>query len=947
MAVTPLISYTGITHKWDDTLQKFIMNPRNDAGLFALTGWNSTELSIQELHDLHNGTTRFTGRSGFSGDAETFPILVLKSGGVISNTTQVKVKVDRDPTITYTELTLSKEDMTDNGDGTFYIDVPYVVDSSFVYENDTEVVRWYFPEDTFGDVVQSITFTDPDTGRSHTENYIIEYKEDASAEYMTMKVWDFTDDEFLITDELESGLQETNSTPAGDLVLQHRSTPVYTDNVNDVYFDGEEEQFPKEISPLMGLSVDCTSDSPYLASGTNIDNLFKPEAFWSISVIIQSGSYGYGRLGATEAQRTGVRLNAGTLGVYIGGTFEASATTYDHAKPVFIQQKNYWNGSAWVDDLIVNNVVIRSGNTANRGTTTSSVLPIFCGRWTVDSHVDPMTDGQSFNGGEFNALRISTTTEPTLKNFRHAFYLQKHYFIDVVLGSSTMDESTIATQLQADGWVNNHRTQVLNFAQSGATFYQYLADTPPTGFSVKPPWVTNSRPAITVSLEDIEDQCDMNKVTDFFPYNFLSVSYVEKNTSATGSKTVESEIGFNDYTDEHYWGALYKKAHFDNAGITFVMCGPNANRVTTLGCGDEDLSRYEGAWRSSEQARLDPPFENYIPMQYYFQTSEANHIGEASLFNVDNIHLTNDGADLGASRILALNTPISDSTRDFYFYPEIKYISPVDGATVFEDPANIQWSHDEVVVNDTEDVDEGLNNVTRVWTGIHGKYVEKTISIEKKMEPDFTERVFHLPLNAVVDDGGTDKFLADDGSGYEAIVTGVPTIDNGRWKCTLANVDTAVVQGSTSAFPNNARWAYNVWAQKDELDQTYMYIFGSDGGDRMALQFNGEDTLRHWTYDTQITYAGDFSLEDEHMYSLEYRFSVPDNEWVLDLFLDGVFKETQIGPFGGPASGNIRISGRDPGSFTLEGWLRDASYFEPSTQYGESYWAELYAYENT
>ena len=175
MAIINLTSYTGRLYQYDDVAQQFIMNPDNDAGLNALTGWNNTSYTITQLSDQHNGTTIFTGRPDYSGDAQKFPILVLAAGGVITNTTQVKVRVDRDPTMTYQGSLVFDE--TTIGTST---DITIDIDLGYVYATTTQYTA-NFTSGDYRDYTFNIPYTDPDTGRSNTLEVVLTYNEFPSA----------------------------------------------------------------------------------------------------------------------------------------------------------------------------------------------------------------------------------------------------------------------------------------------------------------------------------------------------------------------------------------------------------------------------------------------------------------------------------------------------------------------------------------------------------------------------------------------------------------------------------------------------------------------------------------------------------------------------------------------------------------------------------------------
>jgi len=171
MAQSYLSAYTARLYSFDDVQQKFIMNPESDAELTSLTGWDNTALSVSELSDAHNGATVFTGRSDYAGDPQLFPIMVLVSGGVVSNPTQFKVRVDRDPNPSYDgQDTFSKESVgtSVNVDIDVYKDEIYA--TTFQYTAD-------FDNDDFRQYQYEVQYTDPDTNRTGSFTLHLNYIE--------------------------------------------------------------------------------------------------------------------------------------------------------------------------------------------------------------------------------------------------------------------------------------------------------------------------------------------------------------------------------------------------------------------------------------------------------------------------------------------------------------------------------------------------------------------------------------------------------------------------------------------------------------------------------------------------------------------------------------------------------------------------------------------------
>jgi hypothetical protein len=188
MAITSFSASSGRLIQWDDVTSEFIINPDGDNNQLLSLGYNNTRKSISQLSADHDGQRILSGRPDFAGNPDEFPFIVTKLNAVITQPTELKIYVDRDVTIVYKgQDSYRKDEMTDNGDGTHYIDVPYSVYDGYLYQEDyTE--RWYFPSDgPFDqDYPQSISFTDADTGRSDTYNDLITYRpEGLTLEYLS------------------------------------------------------------------------------------------------------------------------------------------------------------------------------------------------------------------------------------------------------------------------------------------------------------------------------------------------------------------------------------------------------------------------------------------------------------------------------------------------------------------------------------------------------------------------------------------------------------------------------------------------------------------------------------------------------------------------------------------------------------------------------------------
>ncbi len=178
MALIAFSTSSGTLLQYDDATFEFVINPYSDSSELAFLGYDDTRRTLAQLSSDHDGDKIFSGRSDFVGDPTEFPFIVLRENAVITAPDELKDYVDRDVIIVYQgQLSYGKDQMTDNGDGTHYIDVPYVVYEGMVYEkNLTE--RWFFPSaGPFDqDYPQSITYNDPN-GRSDTFNTNITYTE--------------------------------------------------------------------------------------------------------------------------------------------------------------------------------------------------------------------------------------------------------------------------------------------------------------------------------------------------------------------------------------------------------------------------------------------------------------------------------------------------------------------------------------------------------------------------------------------------------------------------------------------------------------------------------------------------------------------------------------------------------------------------------------------------
>jgi len=171
MARIPGLSYQGgLLYEYDDVLLTYFMNPYGNADLIALTGWNNTEKTHQELFDDQDQLVTFVHTVGdWVGDPHKLPVAVLNTSGVIngSNLNWLKTYVNYTPIINYKgQDEYAKDQMTDNGDGTHYIDAPYNISEGTVFSVTGLTERWFFPSNGPFDITytQTIDYTDSTTG---------------------------------------------------------------------------------------------------------------------------------------------------------------------------------------------------------------------------------------------------------------------------------------------------------------------------------------------------------------------------------------------------------------------------------------------------------------------------------------------------------------------------------------------------------------------------------------------------------------------------------------------------------------------------------------------------------------------------------------------------------------------------------------------------------------
>jgi hypothetical protein len=217
MPIVPVGTWSGRDLSYDTGTQKYIINPNGDNSSLTSLGFSATSATQSELSNLHNGVTIMAGRSDFSGDYNKFPFICLDSSVSLTEPTEFKIYVDRDPDISYNGQTTF--DATTYGTSALM-----TVDAYFgqVYST-TFPFTATFTSGDYKTYTFEINYTDPDTSRSATISADINYTEFASQ--LPWESYDFVSYNF--RDSSTSALPYQNTTN-DDLYFTHEVGSPYT-----------------------------------------------------------------------------------------------------------------------------------------------------------------------------------------------------------------------------------------------------------------------------------------------------------------------------------------------------------------------------------------------------------------------------------------------------------------------------------------------------------------------------------------------------------------------------------------------------------------------------------------------------------------------------------------------------------------------------------------------
>jgi hypothetical protein len=767
----------------------------------------------------------------------------------------------------------------------------------------------------------------------------------ASDLQLDIKLWDWTSDEYIF-EGLETSLTAINSNPTGDMVMKHRQVPSYVSTDQDYYHTTYGlDAMNSGVSPKIGERLDCSTDALYIDSGTLASTLFKPEEDWFYSDWYDHNGAGAvfvaGRANTNNSVSTALYVSAGNWRVIMGGT-DVIVASFDETKAHFVAWKNYWNGSAWVDDLWINGEVVYQNRSTNRGTGTTDLPPLFRARWSTSATtVDPTTQALDFQGGTVKVIRVGGSSI-TDREMSSLFFKNKNHLSVVINGDSNAvavsDGTTWPQLLQAEADLYNYHIQYLNAAIAGRDFYATGPESARNGFLTSPSW-TGTRPSggqADQSTDYVMANYYPEMVLEWTTSNLVGGDYFDKNP--TPGIAGPEGIGNNAYSDEKQYIAMSKTADYEANGILFYWGDVGPENNTTL--VTEDLIPAQDALASMSATLIaDTSITNLITIFPSLVNQPTDNTIKAE-YNLDGVHYKEAGQLVIAPNVASVVDPIFTATREVNFDPKIIFIDPIEMGTVTEDPAPIEWSHDGTIVNDTEDVDVGMNVVTRSWTNTKGRYSEKSIDVDYVVDPRFDVEI-SLALDSIDDPGGTPKFLDVSGNNHHMLLLGTPTltVDN-RWTLNPANLDCGYIPtaASTAYLPLNSAWCMAIVIDTDVDNFAAMGICGrSETGFqyRTGLDFYNTNIYSYVGGNSSTLLVGAFQIPTSRtLLAVQNRWT--GSAWELDFYKNGVFVMTTATRYtdestSAPVMIGALSDGGDPTSGTsgeLEGIVDNFNYWQ-------------------
>jgi len=646
------------------------------------------------------------------------------------------------------------------------------------------------------------------------------------------KVWDYTTDEFRLDAESTS-LTELNGNPTGTATLTHRVPPTFVDYSEDIYHTVTNLAQFQNSSPLMRIALQVV-EAPYLQ---NNNTIFKPETTWGFSGFFKySGTSFYlcGREGATWGNGTSILVTGGGITIKVGGTQRSTNLIYGSANWNHIFWQNYYNGSAWVDDLYLNGDVVYTNRTTERGVNTSNVLPLFGGGWTIDTNIDPDIDSQSLVGGNLSSIRLAEA-KLSLREINGLLYRNYKVMLDLKNGDSITtgyDGNPSWWELWRDNaYTKNLKVECPNIAISAQTFYNAMPVSPEAGFLAKGNWVTGGRPTPhpTQSCEYMYETFNPDVVTVSFTQNHVFYDYTEKNTSGTGSTGIPSTLGYNGYADEFLYGHKSIESWLTARNINFFWGAHVPNNSTAIKTVDniamKDVLRSCADDLLADSANLTNVYH------FHYLLRETDNTWVASLEQGDGIHPNTAGMAI-------MYTPIEDltfqryiETREQNYIPRITYLDPIEGGTVFTSPYDIIHAHDGTEVTTTTSLTEGGNTINNEWTNSYGFIGYGSVTFTYAIPPLYNPYAQYI-MDAITSSEFTDTSV----NMINAPIQGTETISGSRWLCSAVDSMHLPNVNMSNGHALNDEFTHSIWIEKTNdtgvqnlcglLPNTFSIIFG-------------------------------------------------------------------------------------------------------------------------
>jgi len=738
------------------------------------------------------------------------------------------------------------------------------------------------------------------SGESNSVAVAITYQELAINPF-EIKIFNYTTDEHLFLDDQDNitPLVEPNDNPSALMVLNHISQPDYVD-VDQPYYHAPEslenfKQVPSQglIDPIpvpqmrYGLQVSAGKENYYSNVGLGA-NIFKPETAWAISGFFYGAGSFYvcGRQGLTSSNGTSLYADNGNLVVKVGGTDYTTPIAYDTSLVHYFRWQERFTGSIWVDDLILDETVVYTGRSTERGTNIANVYATVGSVFNVDTNVNPVTDARQGVGGSYSAFRYNDS-EWTDKQTSSLYY-RYYQHMCFCMGGDSITEGVNSSgqpwwvQEKENGERYEYNVSYVCTARGGSEAARSLPTTPIGDWTAKPPWQTVVDPNAMQTCEYIRDTFDPELYIDAFGYNDISAQYNVENPNA-GIDSTPSSLGWNSYADMLYWMAKSKKNWYDVNSIEYYSVQAFANSNTSLRYDSverRDMARFVNDLMIANATGLEDDFLIYS----WYETREVGTNNADPSYVTDGVHYNAVGSTAIRNTIVT-KTELDkrfEATRNNNFTPKVKFIDPVLDGTVLTTPYDVVYRGDGVETTVSTILAEGSNLITKQHTNAKGVTGQKTNDITYSATPPFDG--FKYDLTSAV----SNEFVDTSGNGLNATIKGVESFVGGKWDLNIADGDYCYTVGTEADMATDEEWCHSLWytaGAKGSGEVLFGKLDSGSFGDSLCL-YRDRSAMKQIAFGTILTVGTTQAEFVEAHYGWQNRLD--GATWYLDTYQNGI-----------------------------------------------------------